>query len=76
MYYTKEQPTTGSFVKVWFYKGIAFSRDYMYIEGVLCTYDVETDDWIKAPTTERLKPEITDVVYITPEAPKYMEMII
>ncbi len=75
MYYTKEQPTTGSFTKVWVYKGNIFSSDYMYIDNRLCAFNHQKDEWIKAPTGEILKPEVTDVIYITKEAPNYTEMV-
>ena len=74
MYYTKEQPTTGSFTKVWVHKGATFSRDYKFIDGVLYTYDIEEDDWVTTPTVVTLGGHITDIVYITLEAPKYTEM--
>lgn len=75
MYYTKEQPTTGSFTKVWDYKGDMFSRDYKYIDNILYTYDIEEDDWIEAPTVDTLNPSVASTVYITSEAPKYTEMV-
>lgn len=75
MYYTKEQPTTGSFTKVWVHKGDTFSRDYKFIHGVLYTYDIEDDDWVTAPTVDTLGEHITDIVYITPNKPKFTEMV-
>ncbi len=74
MYYTKEQPTTGSFTKVWVHKGDTFSRDFKFIHNVLHTYDIEKDDWVITPSTVKLGKHITDVVYITSIKPEYTEM--
>lgn len=75
MYYTKEQPTTGSFVKVWVGKDGVFSRDYKYIDGVLHVYDGLRDDWFQVGPNQILSPSIRDIMYITSEVPFYTEMV-
>lgn len=75
MYYTKEQPTTGSFTKVWVHKDETFSQDFKFIHNVLYTYDIEKDDWVITPNMVKLGNHITDVVYITASKPEYMEMV-
>lgn len=74
MYYTKEQPTSGSFVSVWRYADCLFSSDYKYFADVLYVYDTVACDYIESqyPLAEHVS---TDVLYITQEAPKYTEMV-
>lgn len=75
MYYTKEQPTTGSFTKVWVYGEHTFSSDYMYIDNRLCVFNDQKDDYEVATLYQTtLDSEIEDVIYITKETPNYTEM--
>jgi len=75
MYYTKEQPTSGSFVKVWSYGGYLFSRDFLYQDGILYIWDDDKEDYTVCTEFHTLNPSIKDVMYITKEAPKYTEMV-
>lgn len=74
MYYTKEQPTSGSFVKVWRYGKRLFSRDFLYDNGILYVWDDDKDDYVVCARLHELNLSVEDVVYITLEAPKYTEM--
>lgn len=41
-------PSSGQFVAVWVYSGLIWSRVLKYVDGVLCEYSTEEDDWVQS----------------------------
>lgn len=74
MYYTKEQPTTGSFVMVWAYNGDMYSSNYKYVNTELYKFNDYKDKFEFVPHAECLAEDCTDIMYLVQSPIKYTEM--